>query len=96
MFTAYHYLFIRPKNNELRMAALRAASVTASSDAPSGQEGTRDDAIVQISTSKPPDVLPIPLTLESQPLPPGFQLPPPLIKEASHSLVAAAPRSKPP
>ncbi len=94
MFTAYHYLFIRPKNNELRMAAMRAASVAGSSGDLAGKTGTQDDAILQASTPNPIGVLPLPLTLESQPLPPGFQLPPPNIKDASP--VTPAVEVKPP
>ncbi len=85
MFATYHILVIRPKNQELRLAAMRAAKLAAdqTDKAPLGA----DD---QKTTSGSLEGLPLPLTLESQPLPPGFQLPPPSFN-ASPPIVVAPP-----
>lgn len=72
MFGAYHYLVARPKNQEIRMAAIRAGEVAA------GLAPKRDVAVDDSKpTSGPLNGLHLPLTLESQPLPPGFQPPSP-------------------
>jgi len=91
MFTAYHYLVVRPRNHELRMAAIRAAAV-ASSNLPGERGGEAADP-----KSAPGSLagLPTPLTLESQPLPPGFQLPPPSIKDEPPVVVASPVESAP-
>lgn len=90
MFAAYHILVIRPKNQELREAAIRAGKVAAglSEKAPAGADDPE-------STSGSLAGLPMPLTLESQPLPPGFQLPPPSFN-ASPPIVVAPPASAAP
>jgi len=84
MFTAYHLLIVRPRNQELQLATIRAAAVAAGLPVKVGDNGTDPEA-----APGPLAGLPLPLTLESQPLPPGFQLPPPSVKDEPP--VAAAP-----
>lgn len=85
MFTAYHLLIVRPRNQELKMAAIRAAAVASgASGKTSGEAADPKPAPGALAG------LPLPLTLESQPLPPGYQLPSPSIKDEP-PLLAASP-----
>lgn len=78
MFAAYHYFVVKPKNLELQKAAIRAAAVAELFPERTSDQG--DDSKPQPG---PLAGLPLPLTLESQPLPPGYELPPPSFKEES-------------
>lgn len=84
MFSAYHYFVIRPKNLELQKAAIRAAAVAELF--PAKSSGKRDDA-----KPKPGSLagLPLPLTLESQPLPPGYELPAPSLPNEPAAIAVA-------
>lgn len=84
MFAVYHYFVIRPKNLELQKAAARAAAVAELF--PAKSSGEKDD-----SKPSPGSLagLPLPLTLESQPLPPGYELPAPSILNESPAVAAA-------
>lgn len=85
MFAAYHYFVVRPKNLELQNAAIRAAAAARLPTKASGEEAEPKPGPGSLAG------LPLPLTLESQPLPPGYKLPPPSIPDDSPAFVAAAP-----
>ncbi len=86
MFAAYHYLFVAPRQRELQEQARRQASAA---------------WVAAANVESAEDVEPSPplmgLSLDSQPLPPGFQLPlpPPTFEDSETTRVAAKPVDAP-
>lgn len=80
MFAAYHYLFIAPRQRELQEQARMQARAASS----------KLSARTEPAEPEPPSMG---LSLDSQPLPPGFQisLPPPSFKDSESTRVAAKP-----
>jgi len=88
MFAGYHYLFVAPRQRELQEQARRQArAATAAPDA------VKPDPV----DPNPPEPASLGLSLDSQPLPPGFQisLPPPSFKDSETTRVAAKPVDEP-
>jgi hypothetical protein len=80
MFAAYHYLFVAPRQRELQDQARAQAASLAATNAPEN------------SAPKEPEQPPTALSLDSQPLPPGFQISPPtFIKDVDATRVVAKP-----
>ncbi|APW60364.1 hypothetical protein [Paludisphaera borealis] len=83
MFAAYHYLFVAPRQRELQeQARAQAASLAVA---------TKTEA----EEIKPPEPPLMALSLDSQPLPPGFQFPTPIVKDADATRVVAKPVGDP-
>lgn len=70
LFAGYHHLYVEPIFS--RTQALAASQAEALPPA----SPNLDETLAQVSAAMAPHI-PMPLTLESQPLPPGFQLSPP-------------------
>ncbi|MDR3618132.1 MAG: hypothetical protein P4L85_02190 [Paludisphaera borealis] len=83
MFAAYHYLFVAPRQRELQEQAREQAASLAAATKPEADE------------IKPPEPPLMALSLDSQPLPPGFQFPTPIVKDSDATRVVAKPVDDP-